>query len=158
MRRALALLQVSRVKGFKKFDRVQGVIILVSFLAFLMVLYSNWVTVNMFKRSERWDPLPENTQFATTASRFALERAVGGGSSVQLPRDIQRPLDDAIAMCRVDSQARVHARDILTPVDDSTVKAAVGRLTQDVEKLREISGERFNKRKDSRERPRLEIT
>jgi two-component system, cell cycle sensor histidine kinase and response regulator CckA len=146
------------VKGFKKFERVQGVIILVSFLAFLMVLYSNWVTLNMFKRSERWDPLPENTQFAITASRFALERSVGGDDSVQLPRDIQRPLDDAIAMCRVDAQTRGHARDVLTPVDDATVKAAVGRLTQDIEKLREIATERFNKRKDSRERHRLETT
>jgi len=40
-------------KGFKKFERVQGVVILVSFLAFIMVLYTNWITLNMFKRSER---------------------------------------------------------------------------------------------------------
>jgi two-component system cell cycle sensor histidine kinase/response regulator CckA len=154
MRRA-RLVEIARVKGFRKFERVQLVIILVSFLAFLMVLYSNWVTLNMFKRSERWDPLPENTQFAINLSKFTLERAIEGDSSVQL-RDIQRPLDDAIAMCRVDTHARGNARDALTPVDDTTVRAAVARLTQDIEKLREISAERFAKRKDNKEKFRLE--
>lgn len=49
-------------KGFKKFERVQGVIIAVSLLAFAMVLYSNWITLNMFKRSEDQDTLPETVQ------------------------------------------------------------------------------------------------
>src|SRR5215204_4772086 len=106
MRGAPVLLQVPRVKGFKNFDRVQGVIILVSFLAFLMVLYSNWVTLNMFKRSERWDPLPEIVQGAVASSRSALERALGGDASVQWQRDVQKPVDDAIALSRANSRAR----------------------------------------------------
>jgi two-component system, cell cycle sensor histidine kinase and response regulator CckA len=144
------------VKGFKKFDRVQGVIILVSFLAFVMVLYSNWVTLNMFKRSERWDPLPETVQLAITSSRFALEKALGGDSSVQLQRDVQKPLDDAIAMSRANSHARGPDGELLKPVDDATVRAAIERLLRDLENLREITADRYNKRKESKERARLE--
>jgi PAS domain S-box-containing protein len=142
-------------KGFKKFERVQGVVILVSLLAFVMVLYSNWITLNMFKRSERWDPLPETVQYAITASRLALERSVSGDSSYQLQLHILRPLDQALQMCHQNSHSRAGG-DLLKPVDDRGVQAAIGQLTRELEALRKVSIERFTKGKLPAEAARID--
>src|SRR5688572_25717844 len=142
-------------KGFKKFERVQGVIVAVSLLAFVMVLYSNWITLNMFKRSEGQDPLPETVQYAITASRLALERSVAGDRSYQLQTHILRYIDKALQMCRQSSQSRTGS-DLLKPVDDRGVKAAAGKLTRELEELRKLSIEWFTKGNGSPEGDRIE--
>src|SRR5688572_12487404 len=142
-------------KGFKKFERVQGVVILVSLLAFVMVLYTNWITLNMFKRSERWDPLPETVQYAITASRLALERHLAGDNNIQLQVHVLRSLDHALNLCRQSSHSRAGA-DLLKPVDDRTVQAAIGQLTRELEELRKISIERFTKGRIPSEEARIE--
>jgi two-component system cell cycle sensor histidine kinase/response regulator CckA len=149
---------ITAVKRFKKVERVQGVIILVSFLAFIMVSYSNWVTLNMFKRSERLDTLPETIQNDFSLSKFALEKALAGDTSIQLHRDIQRPLDEALSQCHFNSQAHDDPGGLLKPVDDRSVKAAVLQLTLQLDTLRKLSMQRFTNRNDPLERSRLEIS
>jgi PAS domain S-box-containing protein len=144
------------VKRFKKFERVQGVIILVSFLAFVMVSYSNWVNLHIFKRVERWDNLPETVQYALTASRLNLENALNGDTNVQLHRDILRPLEEARVQCSLNAQAHGDPSNLLQPVDDRSVNAAVLRLTTQLDTLAKLSTQRFNARKDTVERARLE--
>ena len=143
-------------KGFKKFERVQGVIVAVSLLAFVMVLYSNWITLNMFKRSESQDPLPETVQYAIIASQLALERSVAGETNYQLQAHVLRPLDRALLLCRQSSHSRAGGGDLLKPVDDRGVKAAIGKLTRELEELRKLSIERFSKVRVSPEADRIE--
>ena len=142
-------------KGFKKFERVQGVVILVSFLAFAMVLYTNWITVNMFKRAERWDPLPDKVQYNITASRRALERHLAGEETIQLQLHVLYYLDDALLMCRRSSQAG-SGRNLFKPIDDDSVTVAIGQLTRELEVLRTASIERFRKGKIPTETVRVE--
>ena len=144
------------MKGFKKFERVQGVIILVSFLAFVMVSYSNWVNLHIFKRAERWDNLPETVQYTLTASRLHLENALNGDTNVQLHRDILRPLEEARVQCSLNAQAHGDPSNLLQPVDDRSVNAAVLRLTTQLDTLSKLSTERFNARNDPVGRARLE--
>jgi PAS domain S-box-containing protein len=146
------------VKRFKQFERVQGVIILVSFLAFVMVSYSNWVTLNMFKRSEQWESLPETVQYTVAASKGALEKALAGDKSIQLHRDIERPLDDVLAECRRNSQSHADSGNLLKPVDDGSVKAAVLQLTRQLELLRKLSTERLAYQNDPEKRAHLEVS
>ena len=123
--------------------RVQATIIVVSLLAFIMVLYSNWVTMNIFDHADRWDPLPENVQFAATLAHHSLERAVAGNEEIRLHKDIQGPLDEALDLCRDQLRARRRALGILKPVDDSEIKATVSALARELESLRDLLTQRF---------------
>ena len=137
------------MKGFKRVERVQGVIILVSLLAFAMVLYSNWVTLSIFKHSERWDPVPEHVQSEVTVSRLSLERALGWDNGVNLQREILRPLERARNMCAQSIRGGDRSATLLKPIDERAVETAIIQVVAEIQKLEKLSTDRFHQRTNS---------